>query len=307
MAKKTAGAFKTGASKTGVSKTSLRKPQSAGGVSAPSRYDLYELTVQSPAALVPFLQAIHGRTPRVLGEDFCGSASLSRYWAGHVAKGKAVAIDIDEEPLARAEAALAGAPAKGAVTLIRHNLLKPLRAKSEACDVIFVGNFSIGEIHSRADLVEYFKRCRGRLKAGGVFVCDTYGGSSAFHTGAIERIHHVPPEHAATFGGKHARIRYTWQQQEADPLTGRVVNALHYRVQVGGEITHEVAEAFVYRWRLWSVPELREAMSEAGFKGTDVYAKLVDAVDHEGRAYVHPVRDAGELEDNFIVCVAGRK
>jgi hypothetical protein len=42
------------------------------------RHDLYERTVQSPDRIVSFLRAIHGRSPVAIGEDFCGTAAVSR-------------------------------------------------------------------------------------------------------------------------------------------------------------------------------------------------------------------------------------
>ncbi|MCA9300708.1 MAG: hypothetical protein KDA28_16680, partial [Phycisphaerales bacterium] len=165
-----------------------------------------------------------------------------------------------------------------------------------AGDVIFVGNFSIGEIHERRSLVAYLDACRARLRPGGVFVCDTYGGESAFMTGDVHRDHFTPDM---------ARVRYTWEQREADPLTGRVINALHFRVDRAGMVEAEFPDAFVYDWRLWSVPELRDAMTEAGFASTEVHAKMPDAEDGDGNVYMSPV-EAEDLDDSFIVLVASR-
>ncbi len=101
--------------------------------------------------------------------------------------------------------------------------------------------------------------------------------------------------------------RYTWEQRDADPLTGMVTDVIHFRIEHAGNIIEEYDDAFVYRWRLWSVPELRDAMLEAGFKQVQVYAKLADAVDDEGYAYITPVDDPqDELEESFIVLVAAR-
>jgi hypothetical protein len=102
------------------------------------------------------------------------------------------------------------------------------------------------------------------------------------------------------------RIRYIWQQRQTDPLTGLVENALHFRVERAGEVVQEITDAFVYRWRLWSVPELRDAMREAGFARTDVYAQLPDARDAGGTLYARPIEDPEEIDESFIVCVAGR-
>ena len=155
-------------------------------------------------------------------------------------------------------------------------------------DVIFVGNFSIGEIGERADLVRYLASSRKRFRPGGVFVCDTYGGPSAHRVGAIERSHWIE-------GGD--RILYVWEQREVDPTTGRVVNAMHFRIERDGVIVDSIEDAFVYRWRLWSVPELREAMVEAGFASTEVRQDL-----WEGET----LRASLDTAEGFIACVVGR-
>jgi hypothetical protein len=253
------------------------------------RFDLYEITVQSPARLVSFLRAIHGRQPRVLGEDFSGTAAVSRAWVAAIEGGHAIAIDHDAEALARARSC-------AGLRAILGDVRTCPDAERDAADVIFAGNFSLGEWHTRADLVAYLRRARARLYSHGVFVCDTYGGASAFQSGAVERLHPAPDG---------ALVRYTWEQRSADPLTAEVVNALHFRVERAGEIVQEITDAFVYRWRLWSVPELRDALSEAGFARTEVQSDLPDAA---GGADDRSLRsaDARDLGESFILCVIGR-
>lgn len=252
------------------------------------RYDLYELTVQSAPAAAALLRAIHGGSPQILGEDFAGTGAVSRAWVARAGGGggaSAIAVDTDPEALKRA--------ATPGVTM----MCADVRAAKAPADVIFAGNFSIGYLHERAELIGYLRHARGRLRPGGVFVCDTYGGESAFLRGHVHREHPGP-------GGR--RIRYTWEQREADPLTGMVTDVLHFRVQQGREIELELRDAFIYRWRLWSVPELRDAMHEAGFARTEVYDKVPDAQDDAGEVYVQPA-EAEDLEASFIVCVVGRE
>lgn len=250
------------------------------------KHDLYETCVQSPKHLAPLLRAVHARDPVVLGEDFAGTAALSYEWIKR-SGARAVAVDLDT-------AAMTKHPDHPAVSKV----VSDVRTVPDACDVLFVGNFSIGYLHTRRELVEYLRHARGRLNPGGVFVCDTYGGESAFLTGEVHRPHPMP-------GGW--LCRYTWEQRHADPLTGMVTDVIHFRLEKAGVIEHEMFDAFVYEWRLWSVPELRDAMDEAGFSKTQVYAKLADAWDDEGNAYVEPVVDAeDELDESFIVMVAGR-
>lgn len=265
-----------------------------GGVAAGSppldRHDLYEICVQSPRDLVPMLRGIHGGMPRVLGEDFAGTAACSHLWVAQVEKGRAIAIDLDAEALARHGDA-------AHIEKVVADVLKMKLPEKPTCDVIFVGNFSIGYLHDRRTLVKYLKRCAKRLKRGGVFVCDTYGGASTFTTGHVKREHRTPD-------GR--RVLYTWEQRDADPISGRVTNAMHFQVDRDGEIELRMADAFVYSWRVWSIPELADAMREAGFREVDVYDKVPSAMDGEGNVYMLPVEDGSELEESFIVCVAGR-
>lgn len=256
------------------------------------RHDLYELCVQSPVHAVRLLRAIHGRTPVTLGEDFAGTAAVSREWVRQVRGGRAVAVDLDRGALHHAKRA------PRAVRCIVGDVFTAASPRRDRCDAIFVGNFSIGEVHTRPRLVKYLKRCRARLNPRGVFVCDIYAGESAFRTGSFRRTHFAPD---------NTRVVYTWEQREADPLTGMVTNAIHFRADRTGEVVADLADAFVYRWRLWSIPELRDALSEAGFRETAIYQQLPDAIDTDGNAYAQPVADASELGDSFIVCVAGRK
>jgi hypothetical protein len=250
------------------------------------KHDLYELCVQSPKDLVPLVCAIHGNEPKILGEDFAGTSALSHLWVEK--NTAAIAVDLDADALAF----------RGEHPQITKHCCD-VREISDECDVIFVGNFSIGYLHTRTELVEYLKHTRQRLEASnGVFICDTYGGETAYTLGGVHRAHPMP-------GGK--LCRYTWEQHEADPTTGMVTNLIHFRIERAGVIEDEIFDAFVYEWRLWSIPELRDAMADAGFTQSQVYAKLADAVDEEGNAYITPVQDAAEeLEDSFIVLIAGR-
>jgi hypothetical protein len=92
-----------------------------------------------------------------------------------------------------------------------------------------------------------------------------------------------------------------WEQREVDAHSGRVVDAMHFRVERDGEIVASIEDAFVYRWRLWSVPELREAMLEAGFATTEVREDL------HGRATAgETLRASLDASEGFVACVVAR-
>lgn len=275
------------------------------------RHDLYEACVQNPPVLAALLRRLHGNHPERLAEDFCGTAALSRAWVRRAAgDSQAHAVCLDADPLVIGEArARAGAdptvdPARMEFVISDAMSAPTPGAPGDGADVISVANFSIGEIHERSSLVRYLTGARLRLREGGVFVCDTYGGESAWRTGAVRRVHHlridgdVPSAEPAS---RSTRIHYTWEQRAADPFTARVVNALHFRVEVGGEIVQEHTDAFVYHWRVWSVPELRDAMRESGFATTAFTTDLEPQL-----APGAPLQRTGADSDAFAACVVGR-
>lgn len=225
--------------------------------SQPDRYWFYERAVQSPACLVPFLLSLHGGRPRRLREDFCARARLCDAWIESVPEGEALGIDRDHELLARA------LPHPRKILLTAD--LCGEHPRHVLCDVTFVGNFSIGELPSRADLCRYLKAVREQTAPGGILVVDTYGGPSAWRTGSMLRMHTLPD-------GR--RIHHVWEQRAIDPRSQRVENVLHFRLEDRGEIVAECSEAFVYRWRLWSLAELADAAVESGWGPSSVHPEL---------------------------------
>lgn len=265
------------------------------------RYDLYELCVQSPRRIVDFLHAVHGASPASLREDFCGTAAVSRRWIERGGErnepARAVGVDFDPVVIDVAKLKAERAGVIGSIDLHRADAIHAPDA--DPADVIFVGNFSIGEIHRRADLVAYFRASLTRLKSGGagwgggVLVVDTYGGAGAFKLGTLDRTH---------VGKRGEVVRYTWQHVAADPTTSTVRNAIHLRLIVQGEEVVAYPSAFTYHWRLWSIAELREAMHEGGFTATEVHAKI----DLPPGVTPTPVTDPAELGSDWIVCIVGR-
>ncbi|CAG0968744.1 hypothetical protein PHYC_01125 [Phycisphaerales bacterium] len=259
------------------------------------RFDCYELCVQSARHVVALLRGVHANEPLILREDFCGTAAVSRRWCEERQDTRAVAVDLDADTIAKARSLIDPAVAPRLQLLHADALTQPA---TDPADAVFVGNFSIGYIHSRPALLDYFRASRDRLSrgqngfGGGILACDTYGGAGAFQIGGIERKH---PSHAREL------IRYTWLHEQADPITAMVTNSISFRIEIDGEVIHELPRAFVYRWRLWSIAELRDAMLEAGFASVDVF-KDVNLAPGETPVPV----GAGELAGDWIVLVVGR-
>ncbi|MDX2115288.1 MAG: class I SAM-dependent methyltransferase [Planctomycetota bacterium] len=257
----------------------------------PNRYDLYELAVQEPGIQTRFLRALHGGRPTTLCEDFCGPASLARHWTLLDERFIGAGVDRDAEPLAHARRRAAQ---QGLDPQRLEFVRADVRRTRVRADIIAAFNFAVCELHDRASLTAYLRRVRGRLLAGGVFVADLYEGGAGT-VGLTEA--------SALIRVGDARWRYQWEQRSADPLTGMVENAIHFLPARRG--TPALRDAFVYRWRLWSVPELRDALREAGFARTEAYLSYGDAIDGDGDPVPMPAEGAA-AEPGFVAYVVGR-
>ncbi len=247
------------------------------------KHDLYELCVTDGPRLARFLRAVHGHKPSVLREDFSGTAALARAWAA--TGSSAIAVDIDPLVLARAQA-------PGIKTVVSDAVRCRLKA-----DIIAATNFPLGYFHSRDALVAYLKAAHRSLAPRGIFAADLYGGADSFRSLKLTQKRRGP-------AGE--RITYTWEQRHADPVSGLVLDTLSFSVTKGSR-TRKHPDAFVYRWRLWAIPELKDALADAGFQPALVYARLGDAIDSDGNLYVLPLKHGHDLDDNYVVYVVARR
>jgi SAM-dependent methyltransferase len=231
------------------------------------KHDLYQRSVQDPDAEVTFIDkvfnSIRHRAPKSLCEDFCGTALLTAAW---VSKGKGrtgIGIDIDPAVLAWGKKHnLAPIDEPGdRVTLHQRDVRKPLPGR---VDVLGAFNFSYWIFKTRDEMRRYFQRCRRGLKKDGLFFLDAYGGWEA---------HEPMLEHRAIPGG----FTYVWDQDKIDPISHRVLNHIHFKFRDGTKIDR----AFSYDWRFWTLAELTELLSEAGFRDVRVYWDTSDDDDHE--------------------------
>ncbi|MFP4077348.1 MAG: class I SAM-dependent methyltransferase [Halochromatium sp.] len=233
------------------------------------RHALYERAVQCPEAEVDFIQHsfrdLRGRPARSLAEDFCGTAAVCREWVARDARHRAVGIDNDPAVLhwARTQRLPALSPEQRArLRLIEADVLDlgpapAAKARCEPVDLVLAMNFSWWLITERAALLGYFRGVRERLVSDGLFMLDSYGGYDAFRVIAEERAieDDGPP------------FTYVWDQTDYDPISGRMQCAIHFAFPDGSRLER----AFRYTWRLWTLPELRELLVEAGFREPRIY------------------------------------
>ena len=255
-------------------------------------HDLYELSVQDPDNEVDIIGQIwseqRGRSCQSIREDFCGTAAVAIRWVASDTSHTAVGIDLDDDVLAFANTK--ASEQLDEQQLKRINLRKGdvLSTASDTVDCLLAHNFSYFIFKQRAKVIEYFRTALGGLKDDGLFILDAYGGSDSF----------VEMEEERDMDG----FTYVWDQHKYDPVTGDVVNYIHFRFPDGTKID----KAFTYEWRLWTIPEIREMLIEAGFSSTVVYWEGTDDETEEGNGEWEAVAQ-GEACEGWIAYVVGVK
>ncbi len=257
------------------------------------RHALYAAAVQAPARdaamLVRTYRRVTGRELRLLREDFCGTAAIACAFVRRHAANRAVGVDHDTATLAWARAHhLAGLPRpaqRARVCLVEADVRAVLRPRAE---LIAALNFSYSVFHDRDDLVAYLRHCRRALTPGGLVVVDTFGG------GLVLR--------ACSDRHRHAGFDHVWEQRSFDPITHRIDCRIHFSFRDGSELR----DAFRYDWRLWSLPELRDALTEAGFHDVHVLWQDADRRTGQGRGTFRPRARAPD-DPVWLAYVVGRR
>lgn len=246
-----------------MAKTKTKKKTKKPGLTsgAVSKHWLYEKAVQNPEAEVEFIdRAFHdeyGHVPDFLREDFCGTAYLSCTWVAHRESNSALGVDLDGPTLDYGREHHAPALG-GAVDRLRLVQADVREVAEPRADVVAATNFSWWCFHDRRALVSYLRKCRAALRDEGMLMLDIYGGPEA----------QVPQLEERDCEG----FTYVWDQDEFNPITHAYRCKIHFRFPDGTEMT----DAFTYDWRLWSIPEARELLLEAGFRKTKVYWEGAD-------------------------------
>jgi SAM-dependent methyltransferase len=254
------------------------------------RYELYERSVQEPDPDLHLVRRIfrrhYGRAPRLLREDFCGTAAIACRWVELHPENRAFGIDLDPEPLAwgRRHHLERLSPARSArVKLIEGDVRDIGHAK---VDVTVAFNFSYFCLKTRDALRDYFEKARASLRPEGVLVLDAYGGSDSQRVCQEVR--------------KLDGFDYVWDQHSFDPISHHVVNYIHFAFPDRSRMRR----AFRYDWRLWSLPEIRELLLEAGFARSEVYWEGTEQASNEGNG-IFTRRERASDDPAWVCYIAG--
>ncbi|HXH32102.1 MAG TPA: class I SAM-dependent methyltransferase [Bacteriovoracaceae bacterium] len=220
------------------------------------KYDYYERSVQNAECEVSFMHDEYkraiGRSPLSMREDFCGTGAISCEWVKQNKDCQAWGVDLDPEPIKMGKKrhhSKLGKSEKERMQYLEENVLKVSAPK---VDVVCAFNFSYFIFKSRKEMVKYCKSVRKSLKKDGVFFLDIFGGPES--------------QKLVTDTKKLKGLTYYWECQRWNPLTHDCLFAIHFKDSQGKHLN-----AFTYDWRMWTLPELRDILLEAGFKKTVMY------------------------------------
>jgi hypothetical protein len=255
------------------------------------KYSYYRRAVQSPETDVQFIRGtyreLRGVMPEVLREDFCGTFSICCEWVKLGPKFRAHGVELDSEPIAYGMSHYLPKLTKhqqGRVEIHQKNVLDPDVPRA---DVICAQNFSYYLFKERDFLRRYFKNCYATLNKNGLLIADCFGGSVC--------------QEANEEKTKRPGFTYHWHQESFDPVTHHAVFHIHFKID--GEAKRK--NVFTYDWRMWTIPEIREIMLEAGFAKTHVYWEGTTR-SGSGNGCFSPV-EKGEECQGWIAYVVGEK
>lgn len=252
---------------------------------------LYEQSVQCVEAEIDFVdetfEALRGRQARLLREDFCGTAATACEWIRRRDTNRAYGVDLDPDVLAWGEqhnvAKLEGGAER--IQLLNADVME---VATEPVDAVLAMNFSYWIFKERATLRRYFERVHAGLAQDGIFFLDAYGGSEAFEV--------MKDRH------DYGRFTYIWDQAEYNPVNGHMTCYIHFTFRDGSRLN----KAFSYHWRLWTLPELREVLTEAGFAKVTVYWEGTDEETGEGNGVFEPT-EVGEPDPAWLAYIVAEK
>jgi len=254
-------------------------------------HDLYEQSVQNVEHEIDFMQETYkylkGKLAYFYREDFCGTANSSCEWIKQGKNYNAIGIDNDASVLLWAKENRLARLSNNELSRLKVIEADVMTRQSISVDILSAFNFSYFTFNTREQLRKYFENSLSALKQDGIFFLDLFGGPEA-HQELIEKT-------------EHDEFTYIWHQSEFYPLSHFIQCSISFEFPDASVIE----DAFIYKWRLWSAPEIKELLFEAGFKKVNFYWEGEDD-EGEGNGEFFP-DDKGVPDLSWIAYIVAEK
>ncbi len=256
------------------------------------RHRLYQLSVQDTEAEIDFVEdtwnRLRDRPAELLREDFCGTAATACEWVRRGSLHHAIGIDLDGEVLEWGElnnlAQLDGEQ-RARIELREMDVLEEA---PELADIVLAMNFSYFLFMTRREMLAYFANVHDGLMDDGILFLDAYGGYDAPRDIVEER--------------ECDGFTYIWEQAAFNPIDGTMDCYIHYGFPDGSRMNR----AFSYRWRLWTLPEVREMLKTVGFSDVTVYWEGTDEKKNEGNGVFEPA-EVGDADPGWVCYIVAQR
>jgi hypothetical protein len=136
--------------------------------------------------------------------------------------------------------------------------------------------------------LEYFRSVRAGLIDDGIFFLDAYGGYDAPREIEEER--------------ECDGFTYIWEQASFNPIDATMTCHIHFRFSDRSRMDR----AFSYHWRLWTLPEITELLTEAGYSDVTVYWEGTDEENNEGNGIYLPA-EIGDADPGWVCYIVAQR
>jgi len=254
------------------------------------RHLLYQHSVQDVESEIDFIEEtwdeLRKRPATILREDFCGTANTSCEWVRRGDEHQAIGVDLDEEVLEWGRCNNLSQLNEEQQQRIELVLEDVLEVRPGLADIILAMNFSYYLFLKRDELCEYFENVLDGLVSDGILFLDAYGGYEA--PMVLTEARECTDEDGNEF-------TYIWEQAEFNPINSCMTCNINFEFPDGSKKD----KAFSYHWRLWTLPEIREILYEAGFSKVDIYWEGTDTVNNEGNGIYLP-SEVGDADPGWV-------
>jgi SAM-dependent methyltransferase len=254
------------------------------------RHLLYQQAVQDVEAEIDFVEQtwaeLRQRPAVLLREDFCGTANTACEWVIRDQSHQAIGVDLDNDVLEWGRLynlAELEEEQSERIELLNEDVLY---TRPGLADIILAMNFSYYLFMKRDDLREYFVNALDSLVSDGIMFLDAYGGYEA-------PMVLTEPRECQDLDGND--FTYIWEQAAFNPIDSIMACNIHFEFPDKSRMD----KAFSYHWRLWTLPEIREILYEAGFSQVDIYWEGTDEKNNEGNGIYTP-SEIGDADPGWV-------
>lgn len=256
------------------------------------RHYLYQESVQDTESEIDFIeqtwQELRDRPAELLREDFCGTANTACEWVRRDSGHFAIGVDLDPDVLewGRLNNLSELSPEEQSrVELLEEDVLD---TAPELADIVLAMNFSYYLFLTRRRMLAYFESVHAGLADDGIFFLDAYGGYDSHRNIEEER--------------ECGDFTYIWEQAGFNPIDSTMTCHIHFEFPDKSRLDR----AFSYSWRLWTLPEIREILMEAGFSEVTVYWEGTDEDSNEGNGIYEPA-ESGDADPGWVCYIVAER